>query len=58
MKKKQLKRALFMIPKDTEILVKVNGIYYPVEKITYRTDSDDHTYIILEAQNIVPLFKK
>ena len=58
MKKKQLKRALFMIPKDTEILVKVNGIYYPVGKITYRTDSDDHTYIILEAQNIVPLFKK
>lgn len=47
-----------MIPKDTEILVKLNGIYYPVEKITYRTDSDDHTYIILETQNIVPSFKK
>ena len=50
MRKKQLQKALFMIPKDTEILIKVDGVMFGVENYSYVVDETNKTYVILNAK--------
>jgi hypothetical protein len=50
MRKKQLQKALFMIPKDTEILIKVDNVMFGIENYSYVVDETNKTYLVLQVK--------
>lgn len=48
MKKKQLKKLLRKTNKDTEIIIRINKIYYSITDVSYQETSDGKTYLVLE----------
>lgn len=49
MKRKQLFKALFKTRRNTEIILKVGKIYYPITSYSYQETSDGNTYLVLES---------
>lgn len=57
MRKKQLRKALFMMSNDIEILIKVNNELFGIENYSYTVDEQGHTYLILNAKQSTDLRK-
>ena len=57
MRKKQLRKALFMMSNDIEILIKVNNELFGIENYSYTVDEQGHTYLILNAKQNTDLRK-
>ena len=50
MKKKQLKKLLRKTNRNTEIILRINKIYYPITDISFQETSDGNSYLVLESK--------